>query len=99
MIKALEPQEKREFQRIPMDVRASVTGEGAFIACSIRNVADDGAKVMLLAKCEHLHIAEGSDICLNVPKYDELCGRVIWVHDEYLGIQFDEHHTMNALLH
>ncbi len=99
MIAILEPTEKRSAQRIPTDVRASVTGDGAFVACAIRNVADDGAKVKLLAHPAHLYLEEGTEVYLNVPAFSALCGRVIWIDEDYLGIQFNEPHQVTAHMH
>jgi|SaaInl4_135m_RNA_FD_contig_21_3619682_length_838_multi_3_in_0_out_0_1 hypothetical protein len=91
--------EKRDFQRIPVDARASITGDGTFIACTISNVADDGAKVRLLVEPDNLRIAKGAEVSLNIPKYEDFSGRVIWIEDGYMGIQFDESQHVAPSLH
>lgn len=98
MILALEPTEKREFQRIPMDVKSSITGDGVFIASIICNIADHGAKIKLLAEPDYLHITDDTEISLNIPKFGELSGRVTWINDDYLGIQFDDSHQVTTHL-
>ena len=99
MAHALKLAEKRYFQRIPADIKASLTGDGAFVACAISNVTDVGAKVRLLVEPGYLQIAKGSEICLNIPNFDQLCGSVIWIEDGYLGILFHESHPVTAYMH
>ncbi|MBT3557270.1 MAG: PilZ domain-containing protein [Rhodospirillales bacterium] len=98
MAHALKPIEKRYFQRIPADIKGSVTGDGAFVACSIDNLTDCGAKVRLLVEPGYLQITEGSEIHLNIPNFDQLCGQVVWIDESDLGILFNESHPVTAYL-
>ncbi len=98
MSAAIDFDEKREFDRIPLMMEAAVKIRGESIPCTLLNIVAFGAKVRIVAFPSNSRAREGEDIALCIPKFGEFDGIVTWVDDEFLGIRFDENHKAISAL-
>ena len=86
--------ERRESERFPIMMRASVVAGEDYLEATIFDVSADGAKVRL----------DGTDIpapenmvqsvVLHIPAYGEFPANVIWRDDEYIGLRFHKDNSV-----
>lgn len=90
--------ERREFERLPILLEATVTVDSDVINCVILDVSAGGAKVQLKGTDVHLKDDQFKLIVLNVPGFGDFDGQIIWTDDEYIGINFNDNHKMSMKL-
>ncbi len=86
-------EERRESDRFPIMMRASVTAGDSDLEATIFDVSSGGAKVRLdgpdIPSPENMAL----NVVLNIPAYGKFPADVVWRDDEYLGLRFHEDHT------
>ncbi len=88
-------EERRDFERFPIMMRASVAvGGSGDLEATIFDVSAGGAKVRLDGP--DIPPAEGMalNVILNIPAYGKFPADVVWRDDEYLGLRFHEDHSL-----
>ncbi len=92
--------ERRESERFPIMMRASVIAGGDNLEATIFDVSASGAKVRMDGTDIPAPENMASNVVLSIPAYGEFPADVVWRDDEYLGLRFHEDHSqaLNPLL-
>jgi len=92
--------ERRESERFPIMMRASVTAGDSVLEATIFDVSAGGAKVRLDGPDLPAPDSTPHSMVLYIPAYGEFPGDVVWRDDEYIGLRFHEDHgeALNPLL-
>ncbi len=82
--------ERREQQRMPLMVPVEILFGDATLDAVIFDISLDGAKVRMTDAGLHPENDITKPIALNVSEAGRVDGEVIWIDDEYVGIEFDD---------
>ncbi len=86
--------ERREFERFPIMMRASVSAGDVDLEATIFDVSAGGAKVRLDGPEVPAPENMAQNVVLNIPAYGKFQAVVVWQDDEYLGLRFHEDHSL-----
>ena len=86
--------ERREFERFPIMMRASVMAGDDSLEATIFDVSAYGAKVRLDGSDVPSPDNMASNIVLNIPAYGKFPADVAWRDEEYFGLRFHEDHSV-----
>ena len=98
MNQAYPTTERRELERLPILLEATVTVDSDVINCVIFDLTADGAKVQLKGTEGHLDDDQVKFIQLNIPGFGDFDGGILWIDDEYIGIKFHDNHKITVKL-
>ncbi len=87
-------EERREFERFPIMMRASVTVGDDKLEATIFDVSAGGAKVRLDGTDIPAPENMAPNVVLYIPAYGEFPADVVWRDEEYLGLRFHEDHSV-----
>lgn len=92
--------ERRESERFPIMMRASIMVGDDNLEATIFDVSGGGAKVRLDGTDIPAPENMASNVVLSIPAYGEFPADVVWRDEEYLGLRFHEDHSqaLNPLL-
>ena len=91
--------ERRQHGRYPLMLGAAVSIGGETFAAVIFDISADGAKVQLKEAGNVAENAMPKTVVLDIPEYGGYEGDIIWIDDDYIGINFHENHkTMVKLI-
>ncbi len=92
--------ERRETERFPIMMRASVLAGDDNLEATIFDISSGGAKVRLDGADIPAPETMAAKVVLHIPAYGEFSADVIWRDEEYLGLRFHEDHSeaLNPLL-
>ena len=91
--------DRRQFERYPLMLEAQVTIDGETFAAVIFDISAGGAKVQLKAPGKGTEIALPKTTVLAIPDFGGYGGDIVWIDDEFIGIDFHENHkTMVKLI-
>ena len=91
--------DRRQFDRHPLMLEAHVTIGGEGFAVLIFDISAGGAKVQALDAGKVAEIALPETAVLAIPEYGGYEGDIVWIDDEFIGIDFHENHkTMVKLI-
>lgn len=82
--------ERREFERYPLMLEATVSVGHVVVDCVIFYISPGGARIRLKGTEIRSEIDQIGTIVLHIPDFGGFEGKVIWTDDEYVGIQFSE---------
>jgi hypothetical protein len=89
MTDAPDFKEKRQFERYPLMLDATVALGGDALEMTIFDVSAGGAKIRF--KKDPL-----KSIVLKIPPFGEFEGEVVWKDEEYVGVKFNENQEKMA---
>ena len=87
-------EERREFERFPIMMRASVMSGDVNLEATIFDVSAGGAKVRLDGTDIPAPENMAQNVVLHIPAYGEFSADVVWRDEEYLGLRFQEDHSV-----
>ena len=91
--------DRRQFERHPLMLEASVTIGAESFTVLIFDISAGGAKVQLIAPGEGAEIALPKTAVLDIPDYGDYQGDIVWIDGDFIGIDFHESHkTMVKLI-
>ena len=91
--------DRRQFERYPLMLEAQVTIGAESFAAVIFDISAGGAKVQLKGAGKGAEIALPKTAVLAIPNFGGYGGDIIWIDDEFIGIDFHENHkTMVKLI-
>ena len=91
--------DRRQFDRHPLMLEAQVTIGAESFAALIFDISAGGAKVQLIGAGKVAEIVLPKTAVLDIPDYGGYEGDIIWIDDEFIGIEFHESHkTMVKLI-
>ncbi len=91
--------DRRQFERHPLMLDASVTIDAESFTVLIFDISAGGAKVQALDAGKVAEIAQPKSTVLAIPNYGGYEGDIAWIDDEFIGIDFHENHkTMVKLI-
>ncbi len=91
--------ERRQHERYPLMLEAAVTIGSETFAAVIFDISAGGAKVQLKEAGNAAENAMPKTVVLDIPEYGDYEGDIIWIDDDYIGINFHENHkTMVKLI-
>ena len=90
--------ERRQHDCYPLMLEAAVTISGESFAAVIFDISAGGAKMQL----KDWNVAENAmpkTAVLEIPEYGVFEGDIVWIDDDFIGINFHENHkTMVKLI-
>ncbi len=86
--------ERREADRFPIMMRASVIAGGVNLEATIFDVSAGGAKVRLDGTDIPALDTMAQNVVLHIPAYGEFPADVAWQDEEYLGLRFHTDHSV-----
>lgn len=86
--------ERRQTERFPIMMTASVTYADNDMDATIFDVSAGGAKVRLDGTEIPAENVLNHSFILNVPAYGKFPGDIVWKDDEYVGVKFHRDHTV-----
>jgi hypothetical protein len=86
--------ERREADRFPIMMRASVMAGGVNLEATIFDVSACGAKVRLDGTDIPAPENMAQNVVLHIPAYGEFPADVVWRDEEYLGLRFHADHSV-----
>ena len=89
--------ERREFERYPLMLDASVTITGDSYDVTLIDISAGGAKFQFKILPPH-NVPQGVETVSEVPRHGGVYGESVWMDDDYAGMKFDENHKMAANL-
>jgi len=92
MIQVYSDTERREFERLPILLEASVSVDSDVINCVIFDISAGGAKLQLKGTEVHFEDGQVKLTRLNIPGFGDFDGQIVWTDDEFIGIKFHENH-------
>ncbi len=87
-------EERREFERFPIMMRASVMAADVNLEATIFDVSAGGAKVRLDGPDIPAPENMAQNVVLYIPAYGEFPADVAWRDEEYLGLRFQQDHSV-----
>ncbi len=91
--------DRRQFDRHPLMLEAQVTIGAESFAVLIFHISAGGAKVQSLDAGKVAAIVLPKSAVLDIPDYGGYEGDIVWIDDEFIGIEFYENHkTMVKLI-
>ena len=90
--------ERREFERFPILLEATVAVDNEIIHCVIFDISARGAKVQLKGTEVHLEDDQVKFIQLNIPGFGDFDGEIVWTDDEYIGLKFHDNNKTTVKL-
>ncbi len=91
--------ERRQHERYPLMLEAAVTIGGESFAAVIFYISAGGAKVQLKDAGNAAENAMRKTTVLEIPEYEGFGGDIVWIDDDFIGINFhDNHKTMVKLI-
>ncbi len=85
--------DRREAERFPIMMRASVMAGEDTLEATIFDVSASGAKVRLDGTNIPAPENMAPNVVLHIPAYGEFPADVVWRDEEYLGLKFQEDHS------
>ncbi len=86
--------ERRESERFPIMMRASVMAGDVNLEATIFDVSAGGAKVRLDGTDIPAPENMAQNVILHIPAYGEVPADVVWRDEEYLGLRFQQDHSV-----
>ena len=86
--------ERRESERFPIMMRASVMAGDKYLKATIFDVSAGGAKVRLDGPDIPAPENMAPNVVLSIPAYGEFPADVIWRDEEYIGLSFHADHSV-----
>ncbi len=90
--------DRRQFDRHPLMLEAAVTIGGESFAAVIFDISADGAKVQLKDAGNAAENAMPKTAVLEIPVFGGFEGDIIWIDDDFIGIDFHEDHKTTVKL-
>ncbi len=86
--------ERREAERFPIMMRASVIAGDDNLEATIFDVSASGAKVRLDGTDIPAPENMAQNVVLYIPAYGEFPADVVWRDEEYIGLRFQQDHSV-----
>ena len=86
--------ERRESERFPIMMRASVMAGDKYLEATIFDVSAGGAKVRLDGPDIPAPENMAQNVVLYIPAYGEFPADVVWRDEEYIGLNFPADHSV-----
>ncbi len=91
--------DRRQFDRHPLMLEAKVTIGAESFAVLIFDISAGGAKLQSLDSGKVAEIDQSKTAVLDIPEYGDYQGDIVWIDDDFVGIDFHEcHKTMVKLI-
>ncbi len=90
--------ERRQHERYPLMLEAAVTIGGESFAAVIFDISAGGAKVQLKDAGNAAENAMPKTAVLEIPEYGGFEGDIVWIDDDFIGINFHENHKTTVKL-
>ena len=90
--------ERRQFDRHPLMLKAQVTIGAESFAAVIFEISAAGAKVQLKDAGKVAEIVLPKTAVIEIPEYGGFEGDIVWIDDEFIGIDFHESHKTTVKL-
>ena len=89
--------DRREFERYPLMLEASVTFSGEYYDVVLIDISAGGAKFQFKIVPPALPDTD-TEVSIEVPPHGGFYGNIVWTDEDYAGIEFDENHKAAASL-
>jgi len=93
MMSAEQIAERRQTERFPLMLQASIGYDDGFMDVTIFDISAGGAKIRLDGDEIPAETVLKNNFILNVPAYGKFSGDIAWKDDEYIGVQFHRDHS------
>ena len=91
--------DRRQFERHPLMLDAKVTIGNESFAVLIFDISAGGAKLQSMDAGKVAEITPPKTAVLDIPDYGDYEGDIVWVDENFIGINFRESHkTMVKLI-
>ena len=90
--------ERRQHERYPVMLEAAVTTSSESFAAVIFNISACGAKMHLKDAWNAAENAMPKTAVLEIPEYGGFEGDIVWIDDDFIGINFHENHKTTVKL-
>ena len=84
--------EQRKSERLPTMMDISMTRGGQMVEGVLVNISEGGAKIRVATAASNEHGSKPENIVLNIPRFGEFDGKIVWSEGKFAGIQFAENH-------
>jgi len=86
--------EQRKSERLPTMMDISVIRGGQMVEGVLVDISEGGAKVRVATAASDEPGSESEAIVLNIPRFGEFDGEIVWTEGKFAGIQFSENHKV-----
>ncbi len=91
--------EQRKTERLPFSTDVSLALGGKLIEGLLLDIGAGGAKVRLVMTSSSEHNCDSEEVILNIPRFGDFDGKIIWGDGKIVGIRFSENHkTLVSLI-
>ena len=84
--------EQRKSERLPTMMDISMTRRGQMVEGVLVDISEGGAKVRVATAASGEPGSGSEAVVLNIPRFGEFDGEVVWTEGKFAGIQFSENH-------
>ena len=84
--------EQRKSERLPTMMDISMTRGGQMVEGVLVDISEGGAKIRVATAASGEPSSESDAIVLNIPRFGEFDGEIVWTEGKFAGIQFSENH-------
>jgi len=86
--------EQRQSERVPTMMDISMTQGGQMVEGVLVDISEGGAKVRVATAASGEPGTGHQAIVLNIPRFGEFDGEIVWSEGKFAGIQFSENHKV-----
>lgn len=89
--------ERRRTERFPLMLNAAVSLPNGTYEATLISISAGGAKFRV-DEPPLEPFAAGRSISIDIPPFGGFGGFVVWIDEDYVGMEFDENHKVTAAL-